>query len=638
MNQLSTLLLVDPDPRGLETLTYGFEREGCTVAGTSDPKLAPDLLRTTAPQLAVVSLRAPEKNVLDVITGIKRGAPVRRVPIVALGDPGLRQAALAAGTNDFVATPLYVRDVVNVSRLLTLSHAVPNAPQPEVEVQARLSEYHGLFYLLRALAVTGRSGIILLSRGNKRAELRVADGAVMAVHIAGLQGLPALHQLLLWEEAALSLKFRAVPKRSNLHMSAQELLDECERFLRDFAHAARDLGAPRCVYLPAGDRDPGTSGLQPSQLGPALRLFDGQRTLSDVIEDSPFRVFDTIRVVKRLLDAGVLAVKSDGLAAPSDAEPRSMLEEWAVVPESRGIVGDRRRSSRRLKTVGSGPMPVVSAPKTTGTGPMPTLSTPAAPRTGGTGPMPTLSTPAAPRTGGTGPMPTLSTPATQAGAPLGAFFAPPVSRTETPVGPIPLTHRKGAAATGELAGRKASPTPAALAALAQAPTVQFKLGDLPPAEPMAPTGRAPVTSRNPTLAAARSPGPAEPAGAYAPAPLETAPAQREPAARENLRRTPPPENLRRTPPPDGARRTPPPSLRKSGERPSLDALNGPDSKNRLRKILPQTRLTPSTAFDAVEADFFAREADLYKQEDVESFDDLDRGAARRPGGNGKKKR
>ncbi|HVU49290.1 MAG TPA: DUF4388 domain-containing protein [Polyangia bacterium] len=583
MNQLSTLLLVDPDPRGLETLTYGFEREGCTVAGTSDPGLAPDLLRTTAPQLAVVSLRSPEKTGLDVITGIKRGAPVRRVPIVALGDAGLRQAALAAGTNDFVATPLFVRDVVNVSRLLTLSHAVPNAPHPEVEVQARLSEYHGLFYLLRALAGTGRSGIILLSRGNKRAELRISDGAVMAVHIAGLQGLPALHQLLLWEEAALSLKFRAVPKRSNLHMSAQELLDECERFLRDFAHAARDLGAPRCVYVPAGDRDPGTSGLQPSQLGPALRLFDGQRSLSDVIEDSPFRVFDTLRVVKRLLDAGVLAVRSNGAPAPDDAEPRSMLEEWAVVPEARGIVGDRRRTSRRLKTVGAGPAP---------------------------------------------------SPTPAAGVPASAAFAsasppPSVSRATTPVGPIPLTHKKSHAAAGELSARKPTNTPAALAAMAQAPTVQFKLDDLPPAAPMGPTGRAPITARNPTLAAARN---AAPASAEPPVAVLTAP-----APRENLRRTPVPENLRRTPPPDGSRRTPPPSLRKSGERPSLDALSGPDSKNKLRKILPQTRLTPSTAFDAVEADFFAREADLYKQEDVESFDDLDRGGPRRPGA-GKKRR
>jgi hypothetical protein len=107
-----------------------------------------------------------------------------------------------------------------------------------------------------------------------------------------------------------------------------------------------------------------------------------------------------------------------------------------------------------------------------------------------------------------------------------------------------------------------------------------------------------------------------------------------PAAQQALRRTPPPDSMRRTPPPDGSRRTPAPSLRDSGRRQSLDAMlpgSSPrDTKDKLRKVLPQTRLTPSTAFDAVEADFFAREADLYKQEDVESFDDLDRNGQYRP--------
>jgi CheY-like chemotaxis protein len=564
MNQLSTLLLVDPDPRGLETLTYGFERAGCTVAGTSDPALAPDLLRTTSPQLAVVSLRSPERSVLDVISGIKRGAPVRRVPIVAVGAPALRQAAMAAGTNDFVATPLFVRDVVNVSRLLTLSHPVPNAPHPEVEVQARLSEYHGLFYLLRALAVTGRSGIILISRGNKRAELRISDGAVMAVHIAGLQGLPALHQLLLWEEAALSLKFRSVPKRSNLHMSAQELLDECERFLRDFAHAASDLGPPRCVYIPAPERDPGASGLQPTQLGPALRLFDGRRSLAEAIEESPFRVFDTLRVVKRLVESGTLIMKSDG--GPAE-QPTSMLAEWAVVPDQRGVVGDRRRTSRKLKPVG----------------PLFANGGPAA-----------AAAPAAP--------PGAAMPS--------ANFVPDVAAPAP--APIPLTQKKNASVGGEIAARRQLGTPAAMQALAQAPTVQFKLDEMPPAAPMGPLGHAhaPITAKHPTLGGAVS---------------EPPPRRETPAPREALRRTPPP---------DGSRRTPPPSLRDSGKRPSLEAMlpgSGPDTKNKLRKVLPQTRLTPSTAFDAVEADFFAREADLYKQEDVESFDDLDRGGAYRPG-------
>jgi CheY-like chemotaxis protein len=582
MNQLSTLLLVDPDPRGLETLTYGFEREGCTVAGTSDPGLASDLLRTTTPQLAVVALRSPEKSGLDVITGIKRGAPVRRVPIVAVGAPSMRQAALAAGTNDFVATPLFVRDVVSVSRLLTLSHPVPNAPHPEVELQARLSEYHGLFYLLRALAVTARSGIILLSRGNKRAELRVSDGAVMAVHIAGLQGLPALHQLLLWEEAALSLKFRTVPKKSNLHLSAEELLDECERFLRDFAHAASDLGAPRCIYVPAPNLETNTTGLQPSQIGPALRLFDGQRTLVDAIEDSPFRVFDTLRVVKRLVERGALIVKSDGLV---EGSPRAMLEQWAVVPDQRGIVGDRRRTSRKLR-------PVDNLAVATGLGGGPSAAS---------------------------LMPTAS-------------FIPELTAPAPGSSPIPLTHKKSSTA-GELQARKSLGTPATLSALAQAPTVQFKLDDLPPASSLAPVGAHPVTARHAPLAPAEPPvrrgTPLAPRETRRTPPPDS---MRRTPSPDSMRRTPPPDSMRRTPPPDGTRRSGSPSLRESGRRPSLDALQsgGPDSKSKLRKVLPQTRLTPSTAFDAVEADFFAREADLYKQETVDSFDDLDRGGPYRP--------
>ncbi len=180
-----------------------------------------------------------------------------------------------------------------------------------------------------------------------------------------------------------------------------------------------------------------------------------------------------------------------------------------------------------------------------------------------------------------------------------------------------------------MTARRQLGTPAGLAALAQAPTVQFKLDDLPPAAPMVPAVAPPITARH----VATQPEP--------PVRRASTPVPRV----DNFRRTPPPDQLRRTPPPDHRRRTPPPaatrlrhtpSLRDSGKRPSLDALlpSGPDSKARLRKILAPARITPSTAFDAVEADFFAREADLYKHEAVESFDDLDR--SKRPGG-GKKR-
>src|SRR3954452_7348628 len=99
MTQPSSLILVDADLHGLETLTYGFEREGCKVTRTSDLSRAVQLSRTGSPALATVMLREPATPALEVIAAL-RGAH-RAMPILALGDAALQTQARAAGASDY---------------------------------------------------------------------------------------------------------------------------------------------------------------------------------------------------------------------------------------------------------------------------------------------------------------------------------------------------------------------------------------------------------------------------------------------------------------------------------------------------------------------------------------------------------
>jgi hypothetical protein len=156
--------------------------------------------------------------------------------------------------------------------------------------------------------------------------------------------------------------------------------------------------------------------------------------------------------------------------------------------------------------------------------------------------------------------------------------------------PIPLTHKKVSsgeirAASGELSSVsgdippvKRRPTPDGFADLALGPTVQVKVdADGTPLElPAAPRDLG-------------TPAPA-PRANHTPAPA--------PVAAPVVRRKTP---------------TPSPAL---------------DPPVRAGKTPPPSRLTPAAAFNAVEADFFAREADLYKRETVDTFDDLDSGGGR----------
>ncbi|HXU64610.1 MAG TPA: response regulator [Polyangia bacterium] len=567
MMQPPNLLVVDPDPRGLETLVFGFEREGCMVTATSDPRRAELLARTARPGLAIVALRDPEKPSLEAIAALREVAAT--LPVLAAGPSALRAEAVAAGASDFLALPIFLRDAISVGRLsIHASGAAKKpadkngAPSPEgdAEIQMRLSEHYGLFYLLRAMAASGRSGVLQLARGNRRAEMRVHEGTLVAVSVGAMQGLPALHHLLLWEEAAVSLLGRPVPKRSQLHLSSQELLDECERFLRDFAHAAKDLGAPRTIYVPVNGTVPEVRGLQPSQMTPLLRLFDGRRGLSDVIEESPFRIFDTVRMVRRLREANVLVNRPDGprerpptgpyrpLQGGPNGTPRSMLEQWAMVPDQRGIVGDRRSTSRRLRPLG-----------------------PAAPA-----PAPT-------------PIPLVARKS-------------PTGSNRTTSGEIPVAARR--------------PTPAPAVALAVAPSVQVALDPIPEPLPLPPPAAvveapAPVQARSIT-------GRQAPLEEAVPAPRRSGSGRHAPLEEPAPRRS---GSGRHAPLEDAV---PAPRRSGSGRQAALEPSPAAEAAPRARRSTNPSAANSTDAFDAVEADFFAREADLYKREAIESFDDLDR--------------
>jgi DNA-binding response OmpR family regulator len=619
MNKPTSLLIVDADLHGLETLTYGFEREGCKVTRTSDLSRAVQLSRSGSPALATVMVREPSPPALEVIGALREAH--KQMPILALGDVALETSARQAGATDFLKTPTYIRDVVNAGKL--------NAYDEEGE--GLLSEYHGLFYLLRAMAATTRSCVLRLARGSQRAEIRFKDGKVTSASVRALQNLPALHHMLLWEEARVTLASASVSKPNQFPLSAQEVLDECERFMRDFAHAARDLGPPNTIYRPVEEPRPAIAGMQPNQMVPLLRLFDGKHGLADVVEESPFRIFDTIRMIRRLVEGGVLTTRAPRRpsgpqqrvsrpAAPangarSSTGPQSMLGQWAMVPDQRGVVGDRRSPSRPLMPFGNRmfDQPGIGGDRRKPSRPVQPVAQPAQPAarydqvpvTPGPTPLPTPAPiPLTVKKVASGDVTAIKGEIDAAGAippvkhengeiAAAASELPPPVKVEVKgeldavAGDIPpvKVELKG----GELDAAGDNPPPVKVEVKGELDAVA---GDIPPVRPQShPDGFAMALEPTVQVKVAADGTPLElppvrpaepPAAAEAPAPG--------PALAPPVRRKTP---------------TPSPALAVRSKTP-----------------IP-SRVTPAAAFDAVEADFFAREADLYKREAVDTFDDLD---------------
>jgi CheY-like chemotaxis protein len=531
--------------------------------------MARQLIASTGARVAVVALRPPETQALSLIAELARTAPAPRTVVVALGAASSRQAALDAGATDYVETPSFVRDVVLLGRMWLQASAVGGTGDDGgPEITGSLDVWHGLYYVMRGLSAAHRSGVLQLARGKRKAEVKFTDGAVTAAHVRGLQSFPALHQLLLWTGADLTLKLRDVPKRTQFSATGADILDECERFLRDVHHALRQIGSLQAVFARDTRHSGAAAAAIPQEVAPVARLFDGTRTLGDIIEDSPFRVFDTLRAVKRLIDGSVVIARATGtqaasasasasgaaMAAPSaPARARTRTgpqattaargaparELDAALQDRRGVAGDRRRVVHRTPT----------------------------------------------------------------------GFEKPAAKPAP--APIPLVTKKspsGAFAAGEIRAPARAPrlTPGRGAPAGRLePSVMVKIDppalslDVPVPLPPGDSGRspAPVKAQAAGPVMAQRPFVAAPAQVAAPAPVaHVAPlSARQPAAPIRLKK------VTKTP--------------VAGAGAGAAAASG----------------APAPAFNALEADFFAREADLYKDQAGDNFDDLEHGADARGG-------
>jgi ActR/RegA family two-component response regulator len=688
MAKLSHLLLFDTDPSGLETLTYAFEKDGIAVESVRDAGKARARLASTVAPILLVALRDPELVGLDLIRAAGSHPKSRTMACLALGPARMRSAALQAGAFGLVASPLFVRDVLDTCKLIAAAAIPGSRPSSETEVSITLAEMGGVYYLIRALAASARSAVVELQRGTRRGELRFLDGTLSSAQLGGLSGLPALHQLLLWEEADLRLKFRNVVRRGgHLSLKNDEVIEQCDRFLRDFAHEVREMGTARTVYRPRYEAVQPTSAL-PSEVVPLLRLFDGTRDLARVLDESPFRTFDTLRIARQFMNAGAIVTDPPFVAASSEAAiggpaaldgwfarrapglmrsaASSSVADWPKAPRSgnpgndegvptvmrtsapfRGVVP--QKDATPMGRAAASPVvpfggPKDRKPRTITQGERSIEQTPVAEsqRSPVVSPSIDSSIEATPR-----PTP-VGTASTAVGNAAGAAERPTKPASHVATGEIhitPLRPKK----------HERTPKPSAPTVLVEIepPSSPAQVAAVPPSERATPTRlelpgpvtplpvlRAPSGPDTPPLTSqpTRIASPLRRASPIATAALaETTPVvTAKDAPVHTSSPSPPPDE--KTPLPitkvtprqpvavaeDALKNTPAPVPPVSAQ-PSAVAANVAGATAIKKPGVPSSHRTrtPSNGFSAVEADFFNREADLYKGDSPETFDDLD---------------
>jgi DNA-binding response OmpR family regulator len=326
MSGPSKVIVLDPDARAGRQLQLGFGREGVPAEVAPLPEDLADLALPRAGEAGLLVIGGTDGRALDLLRQARRAVgPQGAAPPIVFAGRGVRRTdAEAAGADEVVLPPAYLRDVVTIGRLLRAT-----APAERGHLVGSLAETTTVLTLVRALAALGRSAVLTLVRGLRRGEVRFYHGEVTSARVGAIHGQAALHQLLLWTDARFEFRHEEVVRRQQIPLTPEELIADAERFLSGIRASSGAL-SPSHVLEQDAARIQSVARQIPTEVHSVLRMFDGHRVLADVLEDSPYRVFETLRVTQLAVTAGLLR---------QAAAPRPRTTWRAVLPVEEWLAG-----------------------------------------------------------------------------------------------------------------------------------------------------------------------------------------------------------------------------------------------------------------------------------------------------------
>jgi hypothetical protein len=335
MSGPSKVVVLDPDPRAARQLQLGFEREGVPAVLAPVP-IDGAKLELADKDPALVLVGGHDGRAVELVQKARAwlGELFADVPVVFAGGGAARDQLEQAGADEVVLRPSYLRDVVTIGRIL---RGVPATQRGHLV--GSLVETTGVYTLVRALAALGRSAVLTLVRGLRRGEIRFYRGEVTSAQVGLIHGQAALHQLLLWTDARFDFHHEIIVRRQQIPLTPDELFGDAERFLQGVRDSAGQL-SPSMVLEQDVMRVQEVSKQIPTEVHGVLRMFDGHRVLADVLEDSPYRVFETLRVAGKAVEAGLLRAV-DAQRPKSTWRAVLAIEEWLTGNESRDAIVER---------------------------------------------------------------------------------------------------------------------------------------------------------------------------------------------------------------------------------------------------------------------------------------------------------
>lgn len=343
-----SVLLVDSDTRSQRVLEVSLKKAGFEVMCARSVEDALTLASGAVPEIVLTEAELVGGSGYDLARRLRDDQRTKSVAIVFLaqdGTPESKIRAISAGADDYLTKPMFVKEI-----LTRLGGLLERRQKEALSKKDRPANFSGtlggmglvdLFQLIETgrktctlrLTSDGPSSGGFVESGVLTGAIHFKDGRAIDAEIGRLRGEPAIYRFLLWDDGGFEVDFVPPDAPSvTVHTPTQALLLEGMRRIDEWARVA--AGLPRLsTRLDVDFRALGAhvNGI-PEEVDGVVRLFDGRRSILNVLDESPADDLATLSIVARLV-ADKILVDQRG-SRNSIPAPGISLESWLTTRTS----------------------------------------------------------------------------------------------------------------------------------------------------------------------------------------------------------------------------------------------------------------------------------------------------------------
>ena len=325
-----SVLVADADPRSLRILEVALRKAGFTVGTASDGPEALRRIQRAPPDLVLSEVQLPGADGFALCKSVRSDPKLAHTPFLLMTSDRsqpVRMRASELGADDFLLKPLLIKELVGRVRMLLESRDQQRLAQrgaPSGSMTGAVADL-GLLDLFQSLENWRKTALVTCESQGRTARVWVRDGQIIDAELLPLQRDAAFYRLLNWDSGEFRVDFGPVERDRQIDGGTQTMLLEGMRRVDEVARMAERVPMETAFTV---DTPALLTKLQdlPDEVNGVIRLFDGRRTLKQVLEVSPIDDLSTLAIVERLLSQAILV----------RPEPRSLikpsLSEWLGVP------------------------------------------------------------------------------------------------------------------------------------------------------------------------------------------------------------------------------------------------------------------------------------------------------------------